>query len=445
MLGARGYEAFLVGGAVRDYARGQDSAKDWDIATNALPKEVAEVFAGYPLLETGLKHGTVTLVMDHMPLEITTYRMDGDYSDHRHPDSVRFTRSLKEDLLRRDFTINALAYHPDTGIVDLVGGLEDLAQGLIRCVGEPDRRFQEDGLRILRALRFASVYQMGIEEATAAGIHNNKKLLEAIAWERIQAELTKMLQGDGIGPILREFGDVLAVPIPELVPTFGFQQRNPHHDKTVWEHTIAVVSNTPPDPILRWASLLHDLGKPSCFSMDQEGVGHFYGHPQKSAALAEEILSRLRFDTASRLQILELVQAHDLPISPSRKPLKRLIGKLGADRVKQLIELRKADVLGQAAPLAGRIQTYEQVRELLDQLLSEEGCFSLKDLKINGRDLVAMGFQGKEIGAALRACLWAVIEEQVPNRREALIELAKNLPQQGLEGISINPDHSNPF
>ena len=284
LLDAAGYEAFLVGGAVRDYVRSCSPAKDWDITTNALPEQVEEAFAGYRLIETGLKHGTVTVVIDHEPLEITTYRIDGDYTDHRHPDSVSFTRNLKDDLERRDFTMNALAYNPKTGIVDLVGGQEDIENGLIRCVGDPDRRFQEDGLRMLRALRFASVFEMQIEEQTAAAIHRNKELLKGIAAERIQVEVTRLLCGKGVADVLRSFADVLAIPIPELSPMFGFDQHNPHHDKDIWNHTIVVVTSIRPEPILRWAALLHDIGKPSCFTIAEDGVGHFFGHAEKSGS-----------------------------------------------------------------------------------------------------------------------------------------------------------------
>ena len=308
MLEAAGYEAYLVGGAVRDYVRDNSPAKDWDITTNALPEQVEEIFTGYHLIETGLKHGTVTVVIDQEPLEITTYRVDGDYSDHRHPDSVSFTRSLKDDLERRDFTMNALAYNPRTGVVDFVGGKADIAGDLVRCVGDPDRRFQEDGLRMLRALRFASVYGMTIEAATAAAIHRNKHLLKGIAAERILVELTKMLCAQGAAGVLRDFADVLAVPIPELTPMFGFPQHNPHHDKDVWDHTIAVIESITPEPVLRWAALLHDIGKPSCFSLAEDGIGHFFGHSDQSTSMAESILSRLRFDNASKEQIVRLVR-----------------------------------------------------------------------------------------------------------------------------------------
>ena len=225
-LTAAGWEAYVVGGAVRDALRGC-AAGDWDITTNAEPAQVERVFAGERLIETGLRHGTVTVLLDGLPLEITTYRVDGDYTDHRRPDAVRFTRSLREDLLRRDFTMNALAYNPRTGLVDVCGGAEDIARGVVRCVGEPDRRFQEDGLRILRALRFASVLGFQIAPETAAAIHRNRALLQYLAAERVQSELTKLLCGQNVDAVLREFSDVLAVPIPELRPMFGFEQLRP--------------------------------------------------------------------------------------------------------------------------------------------------------------------------------------------------------------------------
>ena len=323
-LAAAGWEAYVVGGAVRDALRGC-AAGDWDITTNAEPAQVERIFAGERLIETGLKHGTVTVLLGGLPLEITTYRVDGDYTDHRRPDAVRFTRSLREDLLRRDFTMNALAYNPRTGLVDICGGAEDIARGIVRCVGEPDRRFQEDGLRILRALRFASVLGFQITPETAAAIHRNAALLQYLAAERVRSELTKLLCGQNVGAVLREFADVPAVPIPELRPMFGFEQHNPHHDRDVWQHTVAVVAHIPPEPVLRWAALLHDVGKPPCFSRGPDGVGHFYGHAAKSAELADAVLMRLRFDTAGRTRITQLIRYHDLPVPPEPKPVRRLM------------------------------------------------------------------------------------------------------------------------
>lgn len=426
MLYAAGYEAFLVGGAVRDYVRDNSPAKDWDITTNALPAQVESVFSGYHLIETGLKHGTVTVVIDHEPIEITTYRIDGDYSDHRHPDSVHFTRSLKEDLERRDFTMNALAYSPQKGIVDLVGGRKDIEDGIVRCVGDPNHRFREDGLRMLRALRFASVYGMAIEAETASAIHRNKELLKGIAAERIQVELTKMLCGKGVTKVLEEFSDVIAIPIPEILPMFHFEQRNPHHDKDVWDHTIAVIESITPEPVLRWAALLHDIGKPSCFSLAEEGIGHFFGHSDQSTSMAESILSRLRFDNASKEQIVRLVRYHDMPITADRKPIKRLLSKHGEDATRQLIELHKADTLGQSAICRHRIAIFEEVSQMINEILQEESCFTLKDLAANGHDMMTLGFQGPTIGRVLQECLDAVLDEQIPNEHEALMAFAKD-------------------
>lgn len=424
-LTAAGWEAYVVGGAVRDALRGC-AAGDWDITTNAEPAQVERVFAGERLIETGLRHGTVTVLLDGLPLEITTYRVDGDYTDHRRPDAVRFTRSLREDLLRRDFTMNALAYHPRTGLVDVCGGAEDIARGVVRCVGEPDRRFQEDGLRILRALRFASVLGFQIAPETAAAIHRNRALLQYLAAERVQSELTKLLCGQNVGAVLREFADVLAVPIPELTPMFGFPQHNPHHDKDVWDHTIAVIESITPEPVLRWAALLHDIGKPSCFSLAEDGIGHFFWHSDQSTSMAESILSRLRFDNASKEQIVRLVRYHDMPITADRKPIKRLLSKHGEDATRQLIELHKADTLGQSAICRHRIAIFEEVSQMINEILQEESCFTLKDLAVNGHDMMTLGFQGPTIGRVLQECLDAVLDEQIPNEHEALMAFAKD-------------------
>ena len=421
MLTAAGYEAYLVGGAVRDYVRDNRRGKDWDITTNAMPEEVEQVFSGFRLIETGLKHGTVTVVIDREPLEITTYRIDGSYSDHRRPDSVRFTRNLKEDLARRDFTMNALAYNPNTGVVDLVGGRADIAANLVRCVGEPDRRFQEDALRILRALRFAAVFDMTADVETADAIHRNKRLLEKIAVERIQVELTKLLCGVGAARILREFADVIAVVVPEIIPMFGFAQRNPHHDRDVWEHTIAVTASIPAQPVLRWAAFLHDIGKPHCFSLDDQGIGHFYGHGARSTDIAETVLRRLRFDNATRERVVLLIKHHDTPLPREEKGIKRLMNRLGVEASWQLLQMHRADTAGQHPDCAVRYAELDGVGQIMQQIVDAAACFAVKDLAINGSDLLALGFQGREIGQALQDALNAVIDGAVPNERQALI------------------------
>ena len=429
-LEAAGYEAFVVGGAVRDHVRGADTGTDWDITTSALPEETETIFSGYRVIEAGMKHGTVTVLLDGEPLEITTYRVDGGYSDHRHPDEVRFTRSLREDLRRRDFTMNAMAYSPRTGVVDPFGGQADLAAGVVRCVGEPDRRFQEDALRILRALRFASALGMGIHPDTARAARDNRGLLTSVAAERVRVELTKLLCGADAERVLLEFPDILSVPLPEIGAMVCFDQHNPHHDRDVWAHTAAVTAAIPAQPVLRWAALLHDVGKPPCFSLAEDGVGHFYGHAAESARMADGILRRLRFDTDSREEIVRLIRYHDLPIQPERRPVKRLMNKLGPDTVRRLIELHKADTRGQSAICAGRIAEYDAVAAVLDEILNEKECFSLKDLAVNGTDMMSIGLAGRDIGRALNACLTAVMEEKLPNERAALLEYAEQVKKE---------------
>ena len=420
-LESAGFEAFLVGGFVRDAIRGVPLNTDWDITTSALPDQVKSIFSDHRLIETGLQHGTVTVLVDAFPLEITTYRIDESYSDHRRPDSVRFTRSLEEDLARRDFTMNALAYHPSTGIVDPFSGQRDLANRLIRCVGDPDRRFREDGLRILRALRFSATLELEIEAETAAAIHRNKELLHHIAPERVQTELTKLLCGPNAGSVLHEYRDVFSVIIPEFAPMFDFEQHNLHHDKDIWFHTVSVVSAINPTPVLRWSALLHDIGKPPCFSFDENGIGHFYGHAAQSTILADAILTRLRFDNAGRERIVRLVRYHDLPISADIKQIKRLLNKHGVDATRELIELHRADTLGLAPSYWHRTTIFSQAEAMIVDLLRQDACFSLRDLAIRGTDVLALGLTGKEVGTALELCLNAVIDEQVPNEVESLI------------------------
>ena len=421
-LAAAGYDAAVVGGAVRDALRGVP-AGDWDIATAARPEETERVFAGCPMVETGLKHGTVTVLLDGLPLEITTYRTEGAYSDHRRPDAVRFTASLTEDLARRDFTVNAMAYRPDGGLTDPFGGAADLAAGVLRCVGEPERRFREDALRILRGLRFAAALGLEPEPATACALHSCRDLLSAVAAERVQAELTGLLTGPFAGRVLLEYGGVLAAVIPELAPMFGLDQRNPHHDKDLWAHTAAVVDAAPAEPVLRWAALLHDVGKPPCFSLGPDGVGHFYGHAGKSAEIADAVLARLRLDNARRGRITALIRLHDLPLlPPNKKQVRRLLNRLGPEGAAELIALHRADAAGLAAPYQGRAAEYAGVQALLDDLLAERACFSLRDLAVKGDDLLALGLRGRAVGEGLNACLAAVMAEEVPNDRAALLE-----------------------
>ena len=425
ILNQGGFAAYLVGGCVRDRVRG-GVPKDWDIATGAEPAQVKAAFAGHKVIETGLKHGTVTVLIAGQPLEITTFRVDGDYTDNRRPDSVSFTKSLREDLARRDFTMNALAYHPDEGIIDYFGGVEDIRQGVIRCVGDPDQRFREDGLRLLRALRFSAVYAMPIEAKTAAAIHHNRELLRNISAERVQSELTELLCGDGAPDVLAAYADVFAVPLPEILPMIGFQQHTVYHDSDVWGHTLKVLGAIPPEPVLKWAALLHDMGKPSCFHLDEQGVGHFYGHGAKSAAIAKEILERLKFDHISREKILFLVERHAARLEPNMKTVKRWLGRYGQEALLQLIQLYRADCCGRSPAFYGRLDQYDRLEEIVRAVADSEDCFSLKQLAVKGGDIAGLGYQGKEIGDALAFLLNAVIDEKVANDRQKLLDYLRS-------------------
>ena len=421
---AHGREAYAVGGCVRDSLLGL-TPHDWDVASLALPEETERIFSDCRVLETGLKHGTVTVLWNRMPVEVTTYRIDGAYSDGRHPDGVLFTRSLQEDLARRDFTVNALAYRKGTGVVDCFGGLRDLADGVIRCVGDADARFQEDGLRILRALRFASTLGFSLQGKTAESAVRNRALLDRIAGERIREEFLKLLCGRGAVPVLRKYREVAAQFLPELRPTFGFEQHNPHHSYDVWEHTLHAVEAVDAEPVLRMAVLLHDIGKPACFTRGADGVGHFYGHPEKSAELARGILSRLRFDKKTASAILALVKSHGLPILPEERCLRRRLNLLGERNLRLLVRVEEADARSKAAPDEEYLAALAAVPAALDRMLAEKQCFRLKDLAVGGDDLLWAGVpEGKPVGEALRTLLEAVLDGRCANTKPELLRFA---------------------
>ena len=423
-----GYEAYVVGGCVRDSLLGR-TPKDWDVCTNATPQQVLGAFKRFNVIKTGLKHGTVTVMVNHEPVEVTTFRIDGEYTDNRHPDAVTFVSRVEEDLSRRDFTINAMAYNPTRGLVDAFGGQQDLAEGLIRCVGEPDARFNEDGLRIMRALRFAARYDFAIERETAFSMRRNRHLLENVSVERIFTELKGILVGTGARSMMLAFPEIFGIIMPELVPMFGFDQRNPHHIYDVWTHTAHAVQAAPADPTLRLVMLLHDIGKPACFSQDAGGKGHFYGHPEKSAEMAESILLRLKSDTATLETVRTLVRVHDHVFPTTRAGMRRFIGRLGLPLVEQLFLVKKADQAAQS--------THEQAEKqadmrnaalLVDELLHEPPAFTVKDLAINGRDLMQIGIKpSPAMGELLASLLYEVQEEMLPNTREQLLVRAQQL------------------
>ncbi|MDR2610444.1 MAG: HD domain-containing protein [Clostridiales Family XIII bacterium] len=419
-LNNAGYEAYLVGGCVRDSLRG-NVPKDWDVTTSALPGEVAAVFADRHVIETGLRHGTVTVVLDRLPVEVTTFRVDGDYADNRRPGSVAFVKNLREDLARRDFTFNALAWHPTAGLIDIFGGAEDLKNGIVRAVGEPDKRLHEDGLRIVRALRFASAFAFKIEPGLSGSLRVNKNLLTNIAAERIGSELTKILTGVGVFEILRDYADVFEVFIPEIRPMVGFEQRSPYHKYDVWLHTIHSVSEVPPDPVLRLAMLFHDAGKPEMFTVDEKGVGHFKGHVIRSEEIARHRLRALKYDNDTRHAVIKLIKYHDARLTESNAI--KLMHKLGKADIYKLIEVQIADVKAQADEhKEERLAVLDSVKFLVDRAIEEQKCFSLRDLAIGGSDLLAIGFEeGPRVGAALDALLEEVMEERIENERDALL------------------------
>lgn len=422
-LSAKGYEAYVVGGCVRDYLLGQ-CPKDYDVTTSALPEQIIECFSDYKLLTNGLKHGTVTVIINNLPVEITTYRIDGDYKDHRHPEKVEFTSSLKEDLSRRDFTINAMAYSEKTGVVDLFGGKEDLEKKIIRAVGDPYQRFDEDALRILRALRFASRFGFEIDRATADAAHRLRYLLEGISVERIQTELCGILMGD-CHDVLYNFPDIICEIIPELRASIGFIQYSKYHNRTVYRHTIAATAGSDADIIYRLTMLLHDVGKPESFYMDNDGVGHFKGHALVSRRIAEKILKRLKFSNKITDEVLFLIENHSIKMNDTEKYIKKAVVRYGAEGFLKLINVHIFDNLGKAEWYLWENDFFRSIAQHMREYLEKQPALSLKDLKVNGNDVSALGFVGEEIGKALHFLMDAVIDEHCQNVKEKLLVFLK--------------------
>ena len=422
-LEAAGFAAYLVGGCVRDLLMGRQPV-DWDAATSARPEQVLELFAP-DALPTGLQHGTVTVSLDGCRFEVTTFRRDGNYRDSRHPDHVEFTASLEEDLSRRDFTVNAMAMDRGGRLIDPFGGQEDLRYELLRCVGDPDRRLTEDALRIMRGLRFAATLGLAVDGPTAGALHRHRALLGEIAVERIAVELKKLLCGRAAADILLEYADVLAVVIPEIAPAIGFQQHNPHHCFDVWEHSVRALAAVPPDPIARFVLLLHDLGKPETFFLDEAGVGHFYNHGKASAEIAQRVCQRLRLDRHTSETVERLVRWHDVEIPLTEKGIRRQLRRLGETDLRRLLQVKRGDNLAQHPAYLGRQTHITQLEQLLEVVLQEQQCFSLKQMAVKGGDLLALGLSGRAVGETLDALLDQVVEGKLPNDRELLLLYVK--------------------
>ena len=418
-----GFQAWAVGGCVRDSLLGL-SPHDYDLCTDAKPEQTEAVFAGSSLVTAGKKHGTIGVITSGGVVEITTFRADGSYSDSRHPDRVAFVGDIRQDLARRDFTVNAMAWSESAGYQDPFGGREDLEKKRLRAVGDPDTRFREDALRILRGVRFALRFGLTPEKATLDAMLSLSPLLDGLSRERVYAELS------GILPLLTVdamalYAPILTRAVPELAPTVGFDQCSPHHAYDLYTHISHVVAAVPGDLTLRWAALLHDIGKVPTFTRDETGRGHFYGHAGESARMAEVLLRRLTAPNALREQAVTLIENHMTPLQPERKALRRTVSRLGREMTEKLLLLQEADMAGKGAGEDTGNTWFSQVRQVLSRLDAEAAVPTLKDLAVDGNDLMALGYSGKEIGRCLNTLLARVIDETLPNTREALLTAAE--------------------
>lgn len=426
-----GYEAYAVGGCVRDSLFGQ-TPHDWDITTSAEPQAVKSLFNR--TIDTGLQHGTVTVRMGGQGFEVTTYRIDGDYGDGRHPDSVSFTKSLEEDLKRRDFTINAMAYNDEAGLVDIFGGQEDLKRGLIRCVGAPEERFREDALRILRAARFAARFGFEIDPEAKRVMKEKAETLHKVSAERIREEFVKLIVSPHPDMVrtLYELG-LTAVFLPEFDTMMATPQNTEHHMYDVGEHTIHVMENVPEDKVLRLAALFHDVGKPACRKTDAEGTDHFLGHPALGADMTADIMRRLKFDNATIESVTRLVRFHDERFPVTARNVRRFISRLGSEYFDDMLVLKRADVLGQSMyQRKEKLDRIDEMDRVGHEIMNNAEPLSVKDLAIGGKDLMDLGIaRGPEIGTILKALLREAVDEPERNERETLLEEAEKLHTSG--------------
>lgn len=424
-LDAAGHESYLVGG-VRDLLLRRE-VHDWDLTTSARPEEIKEIFRDFSLNCVGERFGTVTVHFGDVFLDITTFRKEGAYHDHRHPGEVCFTKNLFEDLKRRDFTVNAIVYHPEKGFRDYFCGKRDIKKRLIRAIGNADERFEEDAVRILRALRFSSVLGFDIEEKTKAAIHRNKELVLTVSPERVLPEFIRMLCGRNIRYVLTEFSDVIGTLIPEILPTVGFSQRSPFHQYDVWQHSVHAVAYSDPQPDIRLTLFFHDISKPGCLTVDHTGRGHFYSHPKKSAQIAKEVMERMKFPSRQIARVTELVAYHDShPASVA--DVKKLLGAVGEENFFTLIRIMEADTLAHSKwTIKKRLAHVNQIKERGEEILKSGECYSLKGLAINGDHLEKAGVKGQRIGQLLNFALDKVIRGEWKNETESILcELEKN-------------------
>lgn len=420
-----GFSSYVVGGCVRDYLMGM-TPHDFDITTSAAPNETKLIFADCRVIETGIKHGTVTVLYKGISTEITTFRVDGGYSDGRHPDSVAFSRNIEDDLSRRDFTMNGIAFNPKTGYVDPFGGKEDITAGVIRCIGEADKRFSEDALRVVRALRFSAVLGFSIEEKTAAAMIAHKNALCKISVERIFSELKRLLCGNEVMRVLMDFSEIFARIIPALAPLIGYEQGSKYHNSTLYEHTARAVQAAPPTIQMRLAMLFHDIGKPQCRSVDENGECHYYGHCEISAKMTNEILRMLKCDNALREHVVEIVRYHDIPVDTSRRYIRRQLSRHG----EVFEEIMQAHIADDSAKADFCLERIPKIREVIDaarEISSEDVCLSARTLAVSGNDLAEIVEPSPLMGKIISRLLEEVVDEKIPNEKNALLDRAKEL------------------
>lgn len=426
-LNHHGYEAYIVGGCVRDSILGKEP-QDWDITTSATPEQTKAIFRR--TIDTGIEHGTVTVMMGKVGYEVTTYRVDGKYEDHRRPSGVTFTASLLEDLKRRDFTINAMAYNDKEGLVDAFDGVGDLEKGVIRCVGVPQERFDEDALRILRAVRFAAQLDFAIDKPTQQAIREKAEFLRDISAERIREELTKLITSEHPEKLLLAYDlGITKVVLPEFDVMKETPQNTVYHSYDVGGHTIEVMKHIEATPVLRYTALLHDVAKPLCRTTDEEGVDHFYGHPQKGREMAHDCLRRLRFDNDTIHRVERLVEWHDYDMKggATKKSLRKALNKMGPDLFEDVLKIKYADIMGQSSyRIEEKLAEYDRLQKLYQEILEEGECLTTKDLKMDGKGLIKLGIApGPEMGEILHYLLEQVLEQPELNNAEDLTRMVR--------------------
>ena len=425
-----GYSIFLVGGCVRDFLL-KNKINDFDLTTNALPQEMHKILKGFKLIDTGIKHGTVSVICDKKTVEITTFRSDGKYIDNRHPENVTFSKTIDKDLKRRDFTINAMAYSNKTGLVDLFDGKKDLENGIIRCVGDAEERFSEDSLRILRCLRFASRLGFQIEEKTSLALKSKKELLCSLSAERVLKELQGILVGDFAAETLYKYREIVFELIPELKPLDGFSQNSPYHSYDVFLHTIVSLAYVPKDKTLRLTMLLHDIGKQNCYTEDENGCGHFYNHGKIGAEIAKPILERLKLPTKEKELILKLILHHSDVLTDEKPNIKKFLRIFGEDDFKKFLHVRYADCMAKSPETTkSNLKYLDKIVKAYREIVEEKSCYKISMLKANGNDVKGLGIDGEKIGKALELALDGVISGKIENTKIGLlnyIKLNKNM------------------